>query len=544
MKRASGVVLCLVSLALARPGRAASGGAQPFDFLFLDANARAVAMSGAYTAHATDANALLYNPAGLARIGRNELTFMHNEYVAGIHQEYLGYADPAGWGANINYLGFGAVQRTTTANPDGGLGSTSLTDVALGAGYARPLSDNVALGGAIKYIREVIDATPVTAGAVDLGILVSVPGQEKLTLGFAAQNMGPAARFSSDVEKLPFNLRAGAAYAFGVASHKSVLAFDVTKELSDAVLVSVGAETFLMDSLAVRLGYNTRERLGNGITAGVGVPFGPGSIDYAFAPMGQTGQAHRISVTWRWGGARKAELVCPQVVEAPVEAPAPPPVQASAPIQAAAPIQASARIQVAAPAPFPVTPIQPASITLGVEFDTAKHFVKPRYNEQLKKVADFLAAHPNTTAEIEGHTDFVGGYRYNMALSQRRAEAVRQALIDRFGVNGSRIWARGYGFTKPIEDNRSPEGRERNRRVMATFKAIRYWVQTGSFTDSERARDLAKTLQAAGHPAEALLLNADDPYRVWIGPYESKPEAEAELDKLAAGGNQGIVVSR
>ena len=227
MKRACCVALCLLSLAPARPGRAASGGAQPFDFLFLDANARAVAMSGAYTALATDANALLYNPAGVARVSRNELTFMHNEYAAGIRQEYLGYADPAGWGANLNYLGFGAVQRTTTANPDGGLGMTSLTDLAVGAGYATPLSDHLAVGGGIKYIREVIDATPVTAGAVDLGLLGTVAGIDGLSLGLALQNMGPSARFSNDVEKLPFNVRAGAGYAFAAGGYKNVVAVDV-----------------------------------------------------------------------------------------------------------------------------------------------------------------------------------------------------------------------------------------------------------------------------------------------------------------------------
>ena len=102
-----------------RAALAGSAGADPFNFLFLDANARPVGLGGAYTSLATDANALLYNPAGLAKVPRHEATFMHNSYMQGINQEYLAYANPAGWGAELNYLGFGTVPRTTTANPDG-----------------------------------------------------------------------------------------------------------------------------------------------------------------------------------------------------------------------------------------------------------------------------------------------------------------------------------------------------------------------------------------------------------------------------------------
>ena len=79
-----------VERALAAP----AAGTEPFNFLALDADARAVALGGAYTALATDANALLYNPAGLGLVRQSQIAFMHNQYIAGLTQEYMGLATP------------------------------------------------------------------------------------------------------------------------------------------------------------------------------------------------------------------------------------------------------------------------------------------------------------------------------------------------------------------------------------------------------------------------------------------------------------------
>jgi OmpA-OmpF porin, OOP family len=113
------------------------------------------------------------------------------------------------------------------------------------------------------------------------------------------------------------------------------------------------------------------------------------------------------------------------------------------------------------------------SIALNVQFDTGKHAVKPEYDGQLSKVAEFLKSYPESRAEIEGHTDSMGSAASNTALSQRRADAVRQALIDRFGADGGRLTAKGYGPDKPLADNGTAEGRAQNRRVIATFTATK-----------------------------------------------------------------------
>ena len=109
------------------------------------------------------------------------------------------------------------------------------------------------------------------------------------------------------------------------------------------------------------------------------------------------------------------------------------------------------------------------SIALHVEFDTNKANIKPKYNQEIKKVADYMTQYPATTAVIEGHTDNVGNEAANVKLSQRRAESIKAYLVEKFGINGSRIKAVGYGPSKPIASNATDAGRQKNRRVDAVF---------------------------------------------------------------------------
>jgi len=82
----------------------------------------------------------------------------------------------------------------------------------------------------------------------------------------------------------------------------------------------------------------------------------------------------------------------------------------------------------------------------------------------LDRIAGLLKAHPELTARIEGHTDSLGSAALNQTLSLQRAEAVRQALVER-GVDEGRLSAEGLGPTRPIADNTTADGRGRNRRV-------------------------------------------------------------------------------
>ena len=104
-------------------------------------------------------------------------------------------------------------------------------------------------------------------------------------------------------------------------------------------------------------------------------------------------------------------------------------------------------------------------VTLGdVLFAFNKAELSAQAGPRLDKLANFLRQFPDRKLIIEGHTDSVGGDAYNQELSERRAQAVQGALVQR-GVTPDRITARGYGKTYPVAENGSAEGRAMNRRV-------------------------------------------------------------------------------
>jgi OOP family OmpA-OmpF porin len=107
----------------------------------------------------------------------------------------------------------------------------------------------------------------------------------------------------------------------------------------------------------------------------------------------------------------------------------------------------------------------PRKLTLeGVNFDNNKATLKPESFSTLDQAAATLKEWGDVRVEVGGHSDSVGKDSYNLALSQRRAESVRQYLIGK-GVAADRLTARGYGETRPVADNATEEGRLKNRRV-------------------------------------------------------------------------------
>jgi outer membrane protein OmpA-like peptidoglycan-associated protein len=97
-------------------------------------------------------------------------------------------------------------------------------------------------------------------------------------------------------------------------------------------------------------------------------------------------------------------------------------------------------------------------------FDVDRAEIKPGGAQQLMRVAEYLRDHPERNALIEGHTDSTASESYNLALSQRRANAVEDFLIAQ-GVDPTRIEGRGYGEQLPIASNGTAAGRQQNRRV-------------------------------------------------------------------------------
>lgn len=103
--------------------------------------------------------------------------------------------------------------------------------------------------------------------------------------------------------------------------------------------------------------------------------------------------------------------------------------------------------------------------TQGILFATGSATLQPESLPTLTTIAGMLASHADLSLTIEGHTDDTGDRAANVALSERRAAAVREALVTRHGIAASRLSARGHGAAKPVQPNSTPEGRQANRRV-------------------------------------------------------------------------------
>jgi outer membrane protein OmpA-like peptidoglycan-associated protein len=102
---------------------------------------------------------------------------------------------------------------------------------------------------------------------------------------------------------------------------------------------------------------------------------------------------------------------------------------------------------------------------VGLTFGTGSAAVAPTHRPLLEKVQQAAAVFPRAQIVIEGHTDSYGSDETNMRLSQQRAEAVSMYLASELGVPSFRMSAVGYGETRPIANNETAQGRERNRRI-------------------------------------------------------------------------------
>lgn len=104
-------------------------------------------------------------------------------------------------------------------------------------------------------------------------------------------------------------------------------------------------------------------------------------------------------------------------------------------------------------------------VTHGILFDVNSAKIKGESYKTLKDIGQLLSDDPALRLSIEGHTDSDGSDEHNMTLSQNRANSVRDYLISTYNIDANRLEAKGWGESKPIDTNDSPEGKANNRRV-------------------------------------------------------------------------------
>ncbi|MBC3935726.1 outer membrane protein OmpA [Undibacterium rugosum] len=162
-----------------------------------------------------------------------------------------------------------------------------------------------------------------------------------------------------------------------------------------------------------------------------------------------------FGLCWRTGYWTPADAVpgcdAPLVVEAP-KAATPPPAPVVAPVEAPK------------PAPKPAPTSEKVTFAASALFDFDKAVLKPEGKTQLDDMASKLKAINLEVVIAVGHTDSVGKDAYNQKLSIRRAEAVKAYLVSK-GIEANRVYTEGKGKTQPVADNKTAEGRAKNRRV-------------------------------------------------------------------------------
>ena len=292
------ILMFLVNLSLAmNPGTASAA------FLRLSVDARAVGMGEGVSAYCRNISSLYYNPAGLAEMGKYDFLFMHNQWLVGMYHEYgaVGYnaGKMGGFGMSFNYWGSGTIQgideRGDTIRINGSPYTFSASAWSVGAGYGYAIA-NLSLGAALKYVAEKNESLSDGAVGLDLGARFHPP-LKGVSLAFSVSNAGTGIvldEVNGVSFPLPLMVRFGAAYRLKAAGITS----DIVISNSDNVGIGLGGEYWLAEICALRLGYKSGSNVDglSGLRAGLGVKYKALSIDYAFAPYGSLGMAHRISL--------------------------------------------------------------------------------------------------------------------------------------------------------------------------------------------------------------------------------------------------------
>ena len=296
---------------------ASAAGTSTGKFLSFGSSARAAAMGEAYSAAAQDADAVRYNPAALAGVKANSAQIMHANYLAETSIEQGAFAKRLGsnqaLGVSILQMSYGKIAQTDETGYQ--TGSANPANLALTGAYARKLEsasdilNGGSLGLSLSFIQSKIVSSANTFTA-SIGVLSPAFGGHETRFALVAENLIGSLKFDKKADPLPMALKLG-----GVTHIRQdwVLALDLVGPKDNAPYAAIGTEKWLKNDsgtgLAVRAGYNmlkSRDLKGlSGFTAGIGISLQSLLLDYSLSPFGELGYAHKLTLTFNFGGERE-----------------------------------------------------------------------------------------------------------------------------------------------------------------------------------------------------------------------------------------------
>jgi hypothetical protein len=274
------------------------------DFLGFEVGASSAGIAGANTSVATGATSQFWNPSLLAFMSKPQVSLMHATWLGNLQYEWIGYARPLGPNKAVGSMSVAYFHMPTLSGVDefdNPTGDFRVYDMALTAGYARPVFKTLFLGVNGKFIRQTLADVSGTGVAVDLGASAVILGT---TFGATVQNLGPEISYGSGSYPLPQLTRFGVSRPF--LTDRLLVAADYTFPKTYYNDFRIGTEFRVHPMLQVRAGYRrlggTRDDPATGYSFGLGTHVGQMNLDYAMTPSNGFADVHRFSLGYTFGG--------------------------------------------------------------------------------------------------------------------------------------------------------------------------------------------------------------------------------------------------
>jgi len=279
------------------------------NFLTIPVGPRATGMGGAFTAVANDATTAFWNPGGLSRVPRSELTFAYTEWLVETNFNWLGFVykldNDNAIALFVNQLDYGEENVTVPGQELGTGDKWRAEDIAIGLSYAKNLTDRFSIGGTVKY------------NISNFGTEMKLDGRDLLLAAdvdpaHTGNNANISSTLLTDSWPIPLVFAVGLAYdAVNNADWRFTVATDVRIPGNQATYFNFGSELVWANVISLRVGYNKLllqesdspfDRGAEvGLTAGVGVQYDFGGFfakfDYSYSDFGIFDQISRFSLS-------------------------------------------------------------------------------------------------------------------------------------------------------------------------------------------------------------------------------------------------------